>query len=291
MTITITDLYVYPLKSAAGIRLEAADLHAFGLAGDRRWMLVDETNRFLTQRELSRMSLIQPLKWTDDLTLRAPGAGDLHVHIPEDDAPPVDVVVWDARCRGRDAGDEAARWASAFLERPCRLVYAPATLVRPVDPTFDEARDTPDAARTAFSDGFPLLLIGQSSLDRLNERLTERDESPVPMNRFRPNVVVNGAAPHAEDEWTQLVVEASGERGEGEIRLDVVKPCARCSIVPVDQATGVRGKEPLRTLATYRARNGKVYFGQNVIHRNLGTLRIGDRVRVDQRVLVDSRQS
>lgn len=277
MTITISDLYIYPLKSAAGIRLAAADLHTFGLTGDRRWMLVDEDNSFLTQRELSRLSLIEPISWQDDLTLRAPGVGDLHVDVPDDDAPAVDVVVWDDLCRGRDAGDDAARWASAFLQYPCRLVYAPPSLERPVDPAFDAAYATPDAARTGFSDGFPLLLIGQSSLDALNERLAERDESPVPMNRFRPNIVVSAAAPHEEDDWTQLTVLGGGR----EIRLDVVKPCARCSIVPVDQATGVRGKEPLRTLATYRARNGKVYFGQNVIHRGLGTLRVGDMVRID----------
>lgn len=280
MTISISDLYIYPVKSAAGIRLAAADLHAFGLTGDRRWMIVDESNRFLTQRELPRMSLIQPMTWADDLTLRAPGAGELRVALPEDAAPAVDVVVWDDRCQGRDAGDEAARWVSAFLERSCRLIHAPDSLVRPVDPTFDVARDTPGAARTGFSDGFPMLLIGQASLDALNERLAARDESPVPMNRFRPNIVVTGAAPHEEDDWTRLAVQ-----GGAEIRLDVVKPCARCSIVPVDQATGIRGKEPLRTLATYRTRNGKVYFGQNVIHRTLGTLRVGDLVRVDRRAI------
>jgi uncharacterized protein YcbX len=281
---TVRDLYIYPLKSAAGLRLSEAELDAFGFAGDRRWMLVDDTGTFLTQRELPRMALLQVAAWRPHLVLRAPGAGELTVPTPDADAPGVDVpavnvTVWDDGCEARDAGDEAARWATAFLSQPCRLVYAPLSFVRPVDPTYDRAYGTPEGAHVGFSDGFPLLLIGQGSLDALNARLAERDEAPVPMNRFRPNIVVDGAAPHDEDTWNRAIIGPP----ERTIRLDVVKPCARCSIVPVDQVTGIRGKEPLRTLATYRTRSGKVFFGQNVIHRNLGTIRVGDTVHVETR--------
>lgn len=263
----IRDLYIYPLKSAAGIRLEAAELDAFGLAGDRRWMLIDDLGRFLSQRDLPRMALLRVEAQTTALIVSAPEMDRLVVPIPERTAPLIAVSVWDDECEGLDGGNEAAQWMREFLEVECRLVYASDEMIRGVDPDYGRGDE-----RVAFSDGFPLLLIGQGSLDDLNARLTAAGAAAVPMNRFRPNIVVEGAAAFAEDTWRRLAVGASP------IHLDIVKPCARCSIVPVDQATGVRGKEPLATLATYRRRDGLVLFGQNVLHRDRGLLRAGDPV-------------
>lgn len=281
----VRDLYLYPLKSAAGIRLETAALDTFGIAGDRRWMLIDAGGRFLSQREQSRMALLRvSLPGAGGLAIDAPGMPTLAVDTPaaEAGAARLPVTVWDDACEALDAGDEAARWATAFLGEPCRLVYAPDDMVRPVDRTYASGDE-----RVGFSDGFPLLLIGQGSLDDVNARLVAKGEAAVPMNRFRPNVVIEGGAPFAEDGWRRLAIGTGVDGGADQsaapaasdaanvILLDIVKPCARCSIIPVDQATGVRGKEPLATLATYRKRDGKVFFGQNVLHRGLGVLRAG----------------
>lgn len=266
----VRDLYLYPLKSAAGIRLDEARLDAFGLAGDRRWMVVDARGRFLSQREQPRMALLR-VSAGPALIVSAPDMPPLIVPVPTmaGGAARVEVTVWDDCCQGIDAGDEAAGWLTMFIGEPCRLVYSPDDMVRPVDPAYAQPGDV-----TGFSDGFPLLLIGQGSLDDLNERLAAKGAAAVPMNRFRPNIVIEGAAPFAEDGWRRLAVGVAGDV----VHLDLVKPCARCSIVPVDQATGVRGKEPLTTLATYRRRDGNVFFGQNVLHRALGLLRVGDPV-------------
>lgn len=266
----VRDLYLYPLKSAAGIRLDEARLDAFGLAGDRRWMVVDGRGRFLSQREQPRMALLR-VSAGPALIVSAPDMPPLIVPVPAmaGGAARVEVTVWDDCCQGIDAGDEAAGWLTMFIGEPCRLVYSPDDMVRPVDPAYAQPGDV-----TGFSDGFPLLLIGQGSLDDLNERLVAKGAAAVPMNRFRPNIVIEGAAPFAEDGWRRLAVGVADDV----VHLDLVKPCARCSIVPVDQATGVRGKEPLTTLATYRRRDGNVFFGQNVLHRALGLLRVGDPV-------------
>lgn len=268
----VRDLYVYPLKSAAGIRLDEARLDAFGLAGDRRWMVVDARGRFLSQREQPRMALLR-VSAGPSLIVSAPDMPALIVPVPAmvGGAARVEVTVWHDCCQGIDAGDEAASWLTMFIGEPCRLVYSPDDMVRPVDPTYAQPGDV-----TGFSDGFPLLLIGQGSLDDLNERLATKGAAAVPMNRFRPNIVIEGAAPFAEDGWRRLAVGVA----DGVVHLDIVKPCARCSIVPVDQATGVRGTEPLTTLATYRRRDGKVFFGQNVLHRARGLLRVGDPVGI-----------
>lgn len=269
----VRDLFVYPLKSGAGIRLDAGPLDGFGLAGDRRWMVVDAEGRFLSQRELPRMALLRVAAHAGALVVSAPDMPALVADRPDrqDAARRRTVKVWDDVCDGLDTGDAAAAWMRAFLGRDCRLVYAADDVWRPVDRVYAS-----NGERVAFSDGFPLLVVGQSSLDELNARLAAKGEAPVPMDRFRPNLVIEGAMPHAEDTWRQIIV---GPPDAG-IRLEIVKPCARCAIVAVDQATGLRGKEPLLTLAAYRKRAGHVYFGQNALHRETGTLRVGDPVRV-----------
>jgi uncharacterized protein YcbX len=262
MTIQIASLHFYPIKSCRGIALGAARLDARGIAGDRAYMVVDEDGGFLTQRELPRMALIEPRPDGEGLLIEAPGMEPLTVRGHE--AGPVrEVTVWDDRCQAIEMGDDAASWLSEYLATPCRLVRISPDAVRPVNPTFAVRADN----QIGFADSFPLLLTSESSLADLNARM----DSPLPMNRFRPNVVVRGAAPYAEDAWTRIRL--------GGVVANVVKPCARCPITTTNQETARRAKEPLRTLATYRHVAGKgVMFGQNVIHDAPGVIRLGDPV-------------
>lgn len=259
----LSAIYRYPVKSLAGERLDQARLDAFGLKHDRRWMLVDREGRFLSQRVLPRMALISPRLRSGGLRLRAPGTPGLDVSRPAPDGERIQVGVWNDVCAAQPAEATAHRWLSEFLGQECRLVFMPEDSVRPVDPDYALASD-----RVAFADGFPLLLISQASLDHLNERLSE----PVPMARFRPNLVVEGCAPHAEDDWRRLRI--------GELTLRVVKPCSRCKITTVDPYTAESGSEPLKTLAGYRRRDNQVYFGQNLLHDGPGELRLDMPVEV-----------
>lgn len=257
-------LYHYPIKSCRGIALQRAQLTRFGLERDRHWMIVDAEGRFLSQRELPSLALIEPEIIADRLRLRASGMPDLL--IPDRGSKTIEVDVWGDRVLADDTGREAATWMSDFLGVACRLVALGPAFERTVDPAFDRF-----GSRVAFSDGYPLLLLSEASLADLNTRMAD----PLPMNRFRPNLVVTGCAPYAEDDWRELEI--------GDVRLHVVKPCARCAITTVDQDQGqFAGKEPLRTLARYRrGEKGKVLFGQNVIHESkTGVLNVGDAVKV-----------
>ncbi len=260
----VSELSIYPVKSLGGISLQQSAVERFGLRNDRRWMVVDDRDRYITQREQSRMCLIQPEPLANGLRLSAPGMDELQIaHTPE--MPTREVIVWDDRCHALDCGDVAAGWLGRFLGIACRLVYFPNDGQRAVDPIYAQTGDI-----TAFSDGFPILLITQASLDNLNNRLTE----PLSMRRFRPNLVIDGAEPYAEDQWKRLRI--------GDLTLRVVKPCSRCVIPTIDPATGKRhaDAEPLRTLATYRLRDHKIFFGQNVIADGEGQLAVGQPVEV-----------
>jgi uncharacterized protein YcbX len=197
------------------------------------------------------------------MVLQAPGTDDLSVRHPPEEAERVKVEVWSDRCAAQRGDPSADAWLSDFLGHACRLVYMPDESARPVDLRYAQPQD-----RTAFSDGFPLLLISQASLDDLNSRLLE----PLPMLRFRPNLVVEGCAPYEEDEWQRLRI--------GEMTLRVVKPCSRCKITTVDPYTAETGSEPLRTLTSYRRRGKQVYFGQNLLHDGPGELALGMPVEV-----------
>jgi uncharacterized protein YcbX len=288
MAVSVRDLYLYPLKSAAGIRVSAIDLDAFGFAGDRRWMIVDPDGRFLSQRELPRLALVRARlegshlrldmghDSTSDRLLDEPRRSmldDLATLVVETPAvgARVPVTVWDDTCEAIEAPPETRTWLRDALGVDCRLVYAPDDMRRLVDRVYAHGDE-----EVGFADGFPLLVIGESSLDDLNERLLAKGAHAVPMNRFRPNIVVTGSEPYAEDTWHRLTVG----QPDPVVHLEVVKPCARCVTVTVDQSTGVQGKEPLTTLSSYRRRDGKVFFGQNVIHRSRGTIAIGDPVQV-----------
>lgn len=260
-------MYRYPLKSGLGEALEQAGLDGLGLAGDRRWMVVDSASgRFLTQRLLPQMTqLLARWQGPERLLLAAPGMPELQVALPGEEAELRGVTIWRDSLRVPDAGEAAAAWLSRFLGRACRLVQVPQARARQVDTAYAEVGE-----RVAFADGFPLLLIGQASLDDLAQRVGR----PLEMQRFRPNLVVEGAAPYAEDGWQRIRI--------GEVELRVVKGCSRCIMTTLDPRTGVRSpdREPLATLQGYRQRDGEVYFGQNLIACGQGQLTLGMAVEV-----------
>ena len=264
----LSALHVYPIKSCRGIELDAARLTPTGLADDRHWMLVRPSGRFVTQRELPRMALISTALSARALTLAAPGAAPLIVS-REQSGESAPVTVWGFTGRGIDCGEEAALWCTSFLGTPLRLmrfdVSAPRTC------SVDWTGDVP--ATTEFSDGFPILVISRASLAELNSRLPKA----LPMERFRPNLVLDGVDAYDEDRIHEL-------RADG-IAIRIVKPCTRCAITTTEQSTGERdGVEPLATLKTYRFDAGLrgVMFGQNaIIVRGAGaTLRAGQSLEV-----------
>jgi hypothetical protein len=261
--ITLSELYIYPVKSAAGTAATRATVDSRGLAGDRRWMVVDEQREFLTQRSHPRLALISVIAYPDRLALAAPGMPPLTVAAPAIGAPTMPVQVWGDVCDAVPAVGEPASWLSGFLGETVDLVYMPDATRREV---VRESGDPP--ALVGFADGFPFLLLSEASLDDLNRRMA----TPLPMDRFRPNLVVRGCDPYAEDSWRRIRI--------GEIAFDVVKPCSRCSTTTVDQLTGERGKEPLATLARYRRVGTEVMFGQNLIHAGEGELCVDDEVTV-----------
>lgn len=269
-SLTVSEIYFYPVKSLAGISVSEWELDVFGLRFDRRWMVVTPEGTFLTQRELPQMAKIQPELDTGGaqptLRLNHPRLGSLEITPADLNRPRLRVTVWHDQVEAVPVGEFADAWLTQALGVSCRLVFFPDDVLRQVSLNYARPGE-----RTAFADGFPLLLIGQGSLDDLNHRLAVNGHSPVSMRRFRPNLVVQGASPYAEDNWRRIQV--------GAIPMRVVKPCSRCAITTVDPETGeFAGKEPLATLSTYRKQGNKVYFGQNLIHEAQGRLRVGDPV-------------
>ncbi len=269
---TLAGMTVYPLKSAGGIELREAEIDELGLRHDRRWTVVDAQERALTQRTHPRLARIRVALEDRSLALTAPGMPRLELPLEPETGPAgsraEEVMVWNDRVAARPAGNRAARWISDWLEEPCRIAYMPPTTVRPVDPRYAVGAVGHD--RLSFADGFPFLLLSEASLDELNRRLDE----PLPMNRFRPNLVVRGVGVHAEDRWRRIRI--------GDVPFHVVKSCGRCAITTTDQETGERSQhqEPLRTLARYRKADGKVLFGRYLVHGGTGCLRVGDGVEV-----------
>ncbi|MGH9885243.1 MAG: MOSC domain-containing protein [bacterium] len=260
-------MFFYPVKSCRGISLDAASLDRRGIVDDRRLMIVDDWARFISQRSHPRLALVAPRLHDGCVTLAAPGMPPLSVPVVRQGATRT-VVVWNDECEAVDQGREASEWLSTYLEARVDLVRMDDRFIRPVDSQY-AVRKTDEVS---FADAYPLLVISEESLEDLNARLAE----PVPMNRFRPNIVVRGGGAFAEDHWRRVRF--------GEVNAAIVKPCARCSTTTVDQDTAARGKEPLRTLATYRHDPERdVLFGQNVIHAAPGTIRVGDVVDVAPR--------
>ncbi|MGH7630909.1 MAG: MOSC domain-containing protein [Gemmatimonadales bacterium] len=261
----LSAINVYPIKSAAGLPQSAWEVDSFGLRHDRRWMLVDEAGDFLSQRTHPRLALIRPELRSAALVLRASGRADLELPFAAPAGPEVVVTVWGGETRGESVAEDADRWIAELVGVACRLVHMPEHVVRPVGADYAF-----DGERTSFTDGFPFLLISEASLADLNARLA----TPVPMNRFRPNLVVAGSEPFAEDGWRRIRI--------GPVAFRVAKRCPRCVTTTVDQATGApQGPEPLRTLATFRRNGeGQVDFGQNLLHAGTGRLEVGMPVQI-----------
>ncbi|MGH8040662.1 MAG: MOSC domain-containing protein [Rudaea sp.] len=265
MSATLASIHIYPLKSCSPLALEDAVIGKRGIDHDRRWMAVDATGKFLTGRQYPRLTLIRAEPDDDGLRLSAPDMPELRLLPTATQAARVDVQVWKSRIASLSANAVADAWISTFLGLSARLVYMDSACTRDVDPDFSLAGD-----EVSFADGYPLLLISQAALVQLNARLAR----PVPMLRFRPNLVVAGTPPHAEDGWNRVRI--------GAVEFDVVKPCIRCVFTTVDFEHGRfdASGEPLRTLLTYRRTSKGVSFGQNLIPRRLGTIRTGDTVHV-----------
>ncbi len=266
--LTITSLTIYPVKSLAGISLNSAKLENRGFKYDREWMVVTEGGQFLTQRELAPMALIQTAILEHTLRLTMPLGDSVEVPLSIDkaqvDAKAMTVKVWNDTCQAIDQGDEAADLLSRNLEKKVRLVRMEPAFKRIVDQKYANSADNV----VSFADGFPVLVISDESLAELNRRL----EYPLPMNRFRPNITIGGSAPFAEDNWSEITID--------NVKLSLVKPCARCQITTIDQDTAEASHEPLKTLSFFRKENGKIMFGQNAIPQNNGEIRLGDAVLV-----------
>jgi uncharacterized protein YcbX len=267
----ISRIRVYPLKGAAGLDLESTELDPFGIPGDRRWMLVRPDGGFISQRSHPRLCLVRIDKPNgleavkgSGFSARAPGMEPLALE-PVVHGERMEVKVHSDRFSALRADETADRWFSSFLGEGCRLVFMPEDISRPVDPDYAPGH------RVSFADGYPLHLTAEESLEALNGILT----SPLSMLRFRPNLVVRGGKAWEEDLWRRVEV--------GNVTLEMVKPCARCSVTTVDPGTATLGREPLRAFKGFREWEGKVYFGQNAVFFGSGRIRLGDRVRVMNR--------
>lgn len=266
---TVTAINIYPVKSCRGIALECATVETTGFTHDRQWMIIRPEGRFVTQREEPRLALISTAIGDGRLQLRAPEVGTFAIALDHRGAS-VEVTCWKNQCAAFDAGDEAARWLEAHLGQPFRLVRFDPARKRVADPQWTGDIE----ALNQFSDGFPYLVVSQASLDDLNRRLPQ----PLPMNRFRPNIVLDGMPAYGEDETHEF-------HGDG-IRLRAVKDCTRCVITTTDQDKGQRdGEEPLRTLRSYRLSHELkgVLFGQNIILAEGA----GRQLRVGQELAVE----
>lgn len=270
----LSEIWIYPVKSLGGIALKEAKVTVRGLENDRRWLLVDENGLFLTQREHPELALFQPEMDSEFLKITHKGTQSetLKVSVTTDYSKlksKVKVQIWEDEVEAYEVSDNANAWFSERLGFVAKLVYMPEENHRKVDPDYAVSADN----ETAFSDGFPFLLIGQSSLDDLNSRL----EIPVPIRRFRPNFVFTGGEAYEEEKWKEFTIASLDFYG--------VKPCGRCVMTTINPELGIfAGKEPLRTLSKYKKVGEKVIFGQNVIAKQGGAIVVGDLVEVCRKI-------
>lgn len=269
-TKTLAEIWIYPIKSLAGISLQKSLVLAKGLQYDRRWMLVDENGRFLTQREHPEMALFQVVIENNHLLIskKLLASNNKHNEISFDiNAEPVGAVlkvqIWKNEVEAFEVNPTFSAWFSDQLNLKCKLVYFPEKNQRDIDSEYVKNKE-----QVSLADGYPILIIGQSSLDVLNKKL----DQPVPMNRFRPNFVFSSRQAHEEDTWKNFKI--------GQLYFEGVKPCGRCVLTTVNQETGALGVEPLKTLSAYRKQNGKVNFGENIIARGEGEVKVGDKIEV-----------
>lgn len=259
----LSQIYLYPVKSLSGIAVSSWPVAKNGLLHDRKWMLIDEQHQFLSQRRLPKMALIKTRIEQDQLILSAPGQEDLVLALNPVAGDEIEVTIWHDQCTAKTISSQADDWLSAFLQTYCRLVYHPDNRQRQVDQRYAQASD-----QTAFSDGFPFLIVAENSLLALNQAM----QVELSMQRFRPNLVIADCASYAEDIWRRIRIN--------NIEFRLPKPCSRCSVPGIDPETAISQKEPLTSLSRLRRWENKVYFGQNALHDHCGNLSIGDRVSI-----------
>lgn len=261
MSIKVQDLVIYPLKSAQGIKLSTMRLTDRGPHLDRRWMLIDEHGRFISQRLHPKMCLIKTELDGEQLIITKPGFDSLNVENPNQTQ--YKSIVWGSPVQGQDCGDAAASYLGAFLGVACRLIFMPKSFHRKVDTRFAQKNEI-----VGFADGFPVLIASQASLDNFNQKLGHQ----IDMRRFRPNIVLTGCDAYAEDAWKLIAIRS--------IQFSVVKPCSRCIMPSVNPATGEKEMSVNQTLLRHRRKGKKTYFGQNAIHHHYGSIELGDEVKI-----------
>lgn len=262
--LVLSEIWIYPVKSLGGISVKEANVQRKGLQYDRRWMLIDKSGVAMTQRVYRDMALFKLSLAGDHIRIAYTKDGEMIdsaslslTSLPQPGA--ITAEVWDDPVEVAEVSDDLSKWFSSLLNTDCKLVVFPEDNPRRVDPRYSINDEN-----LSLADAYPFLIIGQSSLNDLNRRLQE----PVPMNRFRPNFVLTGAAPYAEDGWKNFSI--------GRVRFAAVKKCDRCILTTIDQNTGNRGPEPLRTLSIYRKEDNKVFFGQNLVALEEGIVSVGD---------------
>lgn len=262
--LTVSQLFIYPIKSLGGIALDTAEVTDRGLKYDRRWMLIDDNNRFLSQREFDQMALLHVAIEADGLRVTYFTDGtSVSIPFEPQTAATITVTVWDDTCTGTPVCPDIDKWFTNVLGINARLVYMADVSRREVDPRYAHEQQI-----TSFADAYPFLLIGQASLDELNTRL----QNPIGMDRFRPNIVFSGGEAFLEDVMPHIRIAGIDFYG--------VKRCARCVMITIDQQSAARHPEPMKVLAKYRAQNNKIYFGQNLLHKGSGNISIGDVLEV-----------
>lgn len=260
----VSELFIYPVKSLGGIPLASANVTDRGFQYDRRWMLLDDHNKFLTQRTHPQMTLLDVDIINGKVAVKHRLSGDrIEFELEQNTNNLIDALIWEDQVEVCGVNENLDEWFSDILRIKCRLVYMPDKSKRYVDRKYASSEEI-----TSLSDGYPFLIIGQAALNDLNNRLNEK----ITIARFRPNIVFEGGNPFDEDNWNEIIIN--------EIKFLPVKPCARCTVTTINPETAIRGEEPLFTLSQYRKSNNKIYFGQNLIHEGKGIISIGDELKV-----------
>lgn len=261
----LDQITIYPIKSCAGIDLDSSMVHDRGFPLDRRWLLVDEHGKFISQRTHPRLGQIKLAADSNKLIVDHEGKPSLHLDLNPEKKEMKKAKIWKDDVRGVHVGQESDDWFSDILAQSVHLLHMNAAVSRPL---VKERLPQDRSFEVSFADGYPYLLTSQSSLDDLNSRL----ENSVPMDRFRSNLVVSGFEPFAEDGWKRIRI--------GDVEFMVVKPCARCQVTTIDQRTGATSKEPLKTLASFRKQGGQVMFGMNMVALTSGRVAVSDPVTI-----------
>lgn len=267
--ISISALYIYPIKSLGGLAIKTGKLTDRGLEHDRRFMLIDWENKFITQRECSKMALLQTNIENETLIVseKYNSNNKISFSLSPVGNKIITVRIWDDVCEAMLLPDAISFWFSTVLEIDCRLVYMNETSIRLADTKYVKLEN-----RISLSDAYPLTIISESSLNDLNRKLNDN----LLMNRFRPNIVIKGSNAHQEDTFKKIIINGLTFYG--------VKLLARCPIITIDQHTSLRGKEPLQILSKYRKKNNKVFFGNNFIYETLGNISVGDEIIIQETI-------